>query len=208
MAFGNDGPPVREYPFTVLIGNPKRHSRTRRVVLRAAELLRADLAGVGVALADPRILDLAELAPALFTLPDEQRRAVVVEALDAAGRGHLLLVGSPTYKGTFTGLLKLFVDQLPKRALNGTVAVPLMTAASLAYQHAVESYLRPLLVALGAAVPAVGTCVLEAQFGAPDEVLAGWSAQIAPVVGAVLSGQSRAAALTGTALTGTALTGR
>jgi len=42
----------------------------------------------------------------------------------------LLIVASPTYKASYTGLLKAFVDRLPPRALLGRAALPLMVTGS------------------------------------------------------------------------------
>ena len=99
----------------------------------------------------------------------------------------LLLVVSPTFKGTFTGLLKLFLDGLPRQALSGVIAMPLMTAAESAHQHAVESYLRPLLMALGARVCSPGLSVLEAQFSTLDSVLTDWSTEVVPALSGSLA---------------------
>lgn len=62
----------------------------------------------------------------------------------------------------------------------------MMTAADPAHQHAVESYLRPLLLALGARVCAPGLSVLEAQFSTLDTMLAAWSDEVVPALGGVL----------------------
>lgn len=177
--------------FTALVGNPKPRSRTRAVVEHAAALLHQALVAGGAGLAPPRLVDLAELPAGLLVVPREQRSAAVAEAFAAVTGARLLLVGSPTFKGSYTGLLKLFVDLLPREALAGVVAVPLMTAASPAHQHAVESYLRPLLLALGATVPVGGLSVLEAQFDVLSTVLSRWSAGAAPALGGLLAGSER-----------------
>jgi FMN reductase len=188
---------------TLLVGNPKPRSRTRAVLLRAAELLRYRLAEDGIRLAEPVLVDLIEL-PVEQLVPARDGRGrrplvaeAVAEAVAAVTGARLLLVASPTFKGTFTGLLKLFVDVLPRQALAGTVAVPVMTAAHPAHRHAVESYLRPLLVALGAAVPTPGLSVLEAELGSLDRVLAGWSEGAVPVLRGLLATPDRERLLTG-----------
>lgn len=175
--------------FTVLVGNPRPRSRTRGVVLAAADLLRERLAETGVELAAPTLVDLAELPAGLIVAED--RCAAVREAYAAVTGATLLLVASPTYKGSYTGLLKLFLDLLPRHGLAGTVAVPMMTAADRGHRHAVESYLRPLLVALGAAVPTAGLSVLESEFAAVERVLSAWSAGATPALGGLLDRRSR-----------------
>lgn len=184
------------HELTLLLGNPRRGSRTRGVALRATAALLEGLAAHGVPLAGPAVIDLAEWVPTLFALDPAQRRVDVHEAFRAVPTATLLVVASPTFKGSYTGLLKLFLDQLPRAALRGVVAVPLMTAANIADQHAVESYLRPLLVALGAVVPAAGLSVLESRFDALEDVLAPWCAATAPVLAAALARPALAAPLT------------
>lgn len=173
------------FGFTVLVGNPKPRSRTRAVASRTAAMLTARLHASGTLVAQPRLVDLAELPPAVAAVED----SAIGDAYRTVTGCGLLLVASPTFKGSYTGLLKLFLDQLPRKGLSGTVAVPLMTAASPAHQHAVESYLRPLLIALGAAVPAPGVSVLEAEFPTVDRVLAGWAQSAVPALAGLLASE-------------------
>lgn len=64
-----------------------------------------------------------------------------------------MVVASPTYKASFTGLLKLFLDRFPSNALDGVVAVPLMLGAGPAHALAPEVFLKPVLAELGAVLP-------------------------------------------------------
>jgi FMN reductase len=52
-------------------------------------------------------------------------------------------------------------------------------------QHAlaVDVHLRPLLLELGASVPAPGLAFLESDIGQPDGVLEPWSARVAAALG-------------------------
>ena len=101
-------------PFTVLAGNPKPHSRTRAVALRAA----------------------SPGAVRCFGGTDDDRRRPGASAR-------------------------------------------------------VESYLRPLLVALGARVGAPGLSVLEAQFSLLDPVLTAWSEEVVPALSGTLGRLAR-----------------
>ena len=55
-----------------------------------------------------------------------------------------------SFKATYTGLLKLFLDQVPSNGLSGVVAVPLMLGAGPGHAMAPELLLKPVLVELGA----------------------------------------------------------
>ena len=88
-------------------------------------------------------------------------------------------------KGSYSGLLKVFFDLLPERALAGTVGLPLLVTDTPEQALAVEVYLRPLLVELGCLVPTPGLAVPAADLSPLDSVLYPWAAQVSKVLGAV-----------------------
>jgi FMN reductase len=151
----------------VVVGNPRPASRTHAVAARAA---RAVAIGARIT-----TIDLAELAPHLL-LPDPGPE--VTAALEEIKAADIVLVASPTYKGTYTGLLKSFLDLLPGGALAGKVALPLLVMGSPRHALAVEVHLRPLLVELGATVPTPGLAIVEADLNRLDEELAEWAAAL------------------------------
>ncbi|PRY43984.1 NADPH-dependent FMN reductase [Umezawaea tangerina] len=147
-----------------LVGNPRPASRT----LNAALALRDAIGQVLTAGAENgAVVDSAELAQEVFT-PGGTR---VKEALGLLGAADVLVVASPTYKATYTGLLKSVLDQAPAGWLRGRVAVPLLVAASDKHALAVELHLRPVLVELGARVPGPGLFVNEARLTGDHEAL-------------------------------------
>ncbi|MCC8251209.1 NADPH-dependent FMN reductase [Saccharothrix luteola] len=99
---------------------------------------------------DRPLVDAAVLAPSVF----EPGSTAVREALDRLSTADVLAVASPTYKATYTGLLKAILDQAPGSWLRGKTAVPLLVAAADKHALAVELHLKPLLAELGASVPA------------------------------------------------------
>ncbi len=169
--------------FTVLVGNPKPASRTLGVAVAAADALseRLDLRSA------PEIVDLAGLARRLL-LPEPS--AAIEDALDVVRSADLLLVASPTFKGTYSGLLKVFLDRLPYRGLAAATALPLLVMNSPHHAYAVETHLRPLLTELGAAVPVPGLAVLESDLGALAPLVRSWAGTVSDALrdAAVLSG--------------------
>jgi FMN reductase len=159
---------------TVLVGNPRPGSRTLGVATAVAGAL-AEVLGAD---AGHRVIDLAEHAAGLF---DPQDEAVSRLTADVAA-STLLVVASPTYKAAYTGMLKSFLDRYGSNGLAGVVAVPVMTAAAAEHALAVETYLRPLLVELGATVPARGMFITEARLTELDAWVAKWAAEAAPLV--------------------------
>jgi len=138
----------------VVVGNPKPQSRT----LAAATWLATQLGG-----AEPDlVVDLATLGPALLDWSDPH----VAELVEQVGAAELVVVASPTYKGTYTGLLKLFLDRFATDGIRG-VAVPLMLGAGPGHALAPELTLRPVLTEIGASVPVRGLFVLDSSYDDP-----------------------------------------
>jgi FMN reductase len=182
----------------VVTGNPKPASRTHGVALAIADVLAAELArpaapaaelarpaAPAAELARPAapaaahlVIDLAEHAPSLFdwSAAELSRLTAEVAAADVA------VFASPTYKAAYTGMLKAFLDRYGSNGLAGTVAVPVMTGGWPGHLLAVEVHLRPVLVELGATVPARGLYVTEPEFGNLDAVIAAWAQTAVPLI--------------------------
>jgi FMN reductase len=162
----------------IVVGNPKPRSRT----FAAAALVAERLTGQAPDLA----IDLADFGPALLDWKD----AGVAEAVAELQAVDLLVVASPTYKATYTGLLKAFLDRYGSDGLRGVVAVPVMVGAAPIHYLAPEVYLRPLLVELGATVPARSLYVLEPDIaGRLSDVVAKWAATARPLLAAALASE-------------------
>ncbi len=161
----------RPLSVTVVVGNPKPRSRTWDAAHRVA---RAVAGPEGVIHA----LDVVDLGPGLLSWGDP-RVGQEVARLAAAD---LAVVASPTFKGTYSGLLKLFLDQVETgTGLQGVVAVPLQLGAGPAHALAPELHLRPLLAELGATTPAPGLYLLDSA-PSPDAAETAWLGRWAGVV--------------------------
>jgi FMN reductase len=153
----------------VVVGNPKAKSRT----LEAGVLVAKKLTG-----AEPDVvLDLVELGPALLEWGNAQLNA----AIETVRGCNVIIVASPTFKATYTGLLKLFLDQIPSDGLAGITAFPVMLGAGPAHLLAPELLLKPVLVELGAICPAVGLYLIDKSF-AEDPRLDAWIARAKPLL--------------------------
>jgi len=161
----------------VVTGNPKPASRTHGVALAVADVLAAALIPDGAA-RPHLVVDLAEHASRLFDWSDHEltRLTAEVAAADVA------IFASPTYKAAYTGMLKAFLDRYGSNGLAGTVAVPVMTGGWPGHLLAVEVHLRPVLVELGATVPARGLYVTEPEFPTLDAAVAKWAETALPQI--------------------------
>jgi FMN reductase len=155
----------------IVVGNPKAHSRTRRVAEALVDAIDESLGEAAGDRAGRVVVDLADVAGELF----DPSSATVRELLEAVSSSDLVIVASPTYKATYTGLLKAFLDRYANGALRGVVAVAVMTGAAPIHALAPEVSLRPLLVELGASLPTRGLYVTEDQFDDLHRVIGAWS---------------------------------
>ena len=136
---------------TVLVGNPKPQSRT----YHAAQHLAVTLTG----LKPSHSIDLADFGAALLDWHDEH----VNQAIEDVRASTLLIVASPTYKATYTGLLKLFLDRISGGSLAGVTAIPLMLGGGWRHALAADLLLKPVLVELGATCPTSGVYLLDSE---------------------------------------------
>ena len=167
-------------PVVVVVGNPKPASRTLTVAEAVASAA-AEAAGLSGA---ARVtLDLVDLGPELF----DWSSARVRSAVDAVRGCALAVVASPTYKATYTGLLKSFLDWFSTTDLAGVTVVPVMVGAGPQHTLAVEVHLRPVLVELGASMPTRGVYVLESQLDTLEAVVVAWLTEAGPRLRAAVS---------------------
>jgi FMN reductase len=160
----------------IVVGNPKPASRT----FHAARHLAEQLSGREP---DPAV-DLASFGSGLLDWSDTEVDAAVeaVRALD------LVVFASPTFKASYTGLLKVFLDRFPSNALDGVVAVPLMLGAGPGHALAPEVFLRPVLAELGASIPAKALYLIDTDHDRP-EAYEPWLAASRARISAALTGR-------------------
>ena len=87
----------------------------------------------------------------------------------------MLVVASPTYKASYSGLLKVFLDRFVAGELAPARAVPVLLGGAPNHQLAVDVHFTPLLLELGATVPARGLFVLERDLDGLPEAAAAWA---------------------------------
>jgi FMN reductase len=153
----------------VVSGNPRAGSRTSALAVAVGEAIAAQLSSP-----EPTVIEVGALGAGLLTPGDEATRAAVAALTEA----HLLVIATPTYKGSYTGVLKVLLDQLPAKALAGKLAVPVVTAGVAPQAAAAEALIRQLLVELGAIAVRPGLPVLEADLGESDAIAQKYAAAL------------------------------
>ena len=143
-----------------LSGNPRPRSRTATFATQAAAVVAEELREGEV-----ELIDLAEPG-----LDHDEVRAAVAGATVA-------IVASPTYKASYTGLLKSVLDPYAPGSLEGVLAIPLMVHAGTGHGLVADVHLRPVLLELGATCPTPAIVARERELEAGAELLDAWRAR-------------------------------
>jgi FMN reductase len=75
-----------------------------------------------------------------------------------------IIIVSPISKAAYTGLLKAFLDLLPRGILARKIILPLATSNTIAHSLAIDYSLKPVLAELGA------TSILNSVFAVEDQL--------------------------------------
>jgi FMN reductase len=161
-----------------LSGSLSRPSRTLALVRTLAERIAQRVDGT------VSTLDIAELAPDLGrALSFKDLPESITQAHHTLAQADVLVIGSPVYKGSYSGLLKHFLDLLDPDRIAGRVAVLAATGGSDRHALVIDHQLRPLASFFELNTVPAGIYVRDAEFvhGQPDSDAA--RARIQHVVG-------------------------
>jgi FMN reductase len=144
-------------------GSASRPSKTRALIERLARATAARTAASHV------VHDLTDILPELGSTLDpaqgSERLATVLEAIRAADA---LIVGSPVYKGTYSGLFKHLFDLIDPKALKGKPVVLSATGGSPLHALSIDHGMRPLFAFFGADIIPTAVYATEADLGDKD----------------------------------------
>ncbi|WP_295997499.1 NADPH-dependent FMN reductase [Rugamonas sp.] len=88
--------------------------------------------------------------PAEALLHADCSHADIARALAAVAAADAVVIATPVYKASFSGILKTFLDLLPQDGLAGKLVLPLASGGSQSHMLALDYALRPVLHALEA----------------------------------------------------------
>lgn len=160
------------YRVSIVVGNPKPESRTRVL----AEMLVQKLFGQAGAQAE--VIELASHQHELFAWPSAQMDGLTQKVAGS----DLVVFATPTYKASYTGLMKCFLDRYPTNGLSGTLALVVMTGGGEGHSLAPNTTLVPLLLELGASVLGRGIYFNIQQFDNAESRLEELHAELAGVL--------------------------
>jgi FMN reductase len=137
---------------------------------------------------ESRVFDLMDAGPSLgATLgrenapPEIDRIWTAIETCDA------LVVGSPVYKASYTGLLKHLFDIVDINALRGRPVLVAATAKASSHELMIDHQFRPLFAFFRAIVVPGSVYALDQDFGPENELTEGLRQRIALAVGTLVA---------------------
>ena len=136
-----------------ITGSPAAGSRTQALATEVG----ASIAARGFEVAEINVRDLPAEDLLSARVDSEPIRRAVGLIEQASG----VVVLSPIYKASYTGVLKTFLDLLPQFGLAGKVVLPLVTGGTTSHVLAIDYALRPVLHTLGAQHVVAGLFILD-----------------------------------------------
>lgn len=125
-----------------IAGSPSHPSRTYSLLEDATHRLQQH--GIETEILSVRDIAAEDLAYGRYDSPALERPKALIEKADG------LIIATPIYKASYTGVLKAFLDLLPQKALAGKVILPLATGGTIAHYLSIDYSLKPVLSELGA----------------------------------------------------------
>lgn len=140
-----------------IAGSPSAPSRTAAVLAYCADFVARRWLGVETAAINVRDLEPAELIHGRFDGGTVMAATALVSEADG------IILATPVYKASYTGVLKSFLDVLPQGAFSGKAVLPMALGGSLSHALVIDYALRPVCVALNAHHVLSGVYLLDNQ---------------------------------------------
>ncbi|MFM1654858.1 NADPH-dependent FMN reductase [Brevibacillus sp. B_LB10_24] len=144
----------------ILSGSISASSRINGVLDYAGKVLSE--AGLQVDFVNVRDLPPEDLLSARFDSTAIVQANRLIEQADA------VVVATPVYKASYTGVLKAYLDLLPQKGLADKVILPLAVGGTLSHLLMLDYALKPVLAALGAEHVLSGVYAVDSQIQRDD----------------------------------------
>lgn len=126
----------------IISGSPNAASRLNGMI----DWVRHSLEKQGYSTATITVVTLPadDLIQARFASP------AILEANKHVEDASAVIIASPVYKASYTGVLKTYIDLLPQKGLEGKLVLPLFIGGTMAHLLSIEYALKPVLATMGA----------------------------------------------------------
>lgn len=125
-----------------IIATPNPSSR----LIGVTDYFHQELAGRGIDTATIQVTSLPaeDLILARWDSPAIAKANALVESADA------VVIASPVYKASYSGILKTYLDLLPQKGLVDKIVAPVFIGGTLAHLLSIDYSLKPVLSSIGA----------------------------------------------------------
>lgn len=138
-----------------IAGSPSRSSRSSAVLAQSKEVLEAQ--GLQVETFTIRDIKPDDLVFANFESLELKKFTELV----AGAKG--IMIATPVYKATYTGILKALLDLLPQYAFSDKTIFPIATGGTITHLLSIEYSMKPLFAVLGATHIKRGVFIVDSQ---------------------------------------------
>ncbi|UUZ78980.1 NADPH-dependent FMN reductase [Paenibacillus sp. P26] len=146
----------------LISGSPNPGSRLNGVLKYAEKLLLEE--GLELRWIHVRDLPPEDLIYTRFDSP------AIAEANRILAEADAVIVSSPIYKASYTGVLKTFLDLIPQKGLENKPVLPIAIGGSPAHLLAIDYAFKPVLSALGARYLSAGIYAVDTQITRSDDL--------------------------------------
>lgn len=143
-----------------LLGSPSATSRTGHLLQCAESILQSN--GMPT-----RRLNLRNL-PAEALVHARTDNASIIEAVHLVDRARAVIIATPVYNAAYSGLLKVFLDLLPRGIFLGKPTLGMSVGGTQGHMLALDYTLKPVLAALGSQFQLPGVFASELDMPKTD----------------------------------------
>lgn len=140
---------------TIISGSPSEHTRLNGVLHGVINHLN----GVGIT---PEIINVRNLPPEDLINAKFDSEEIIVQNKKVEN-SNLVVILTPVYKASFSGVLKTYLDLLPQNGLEGKTILPIAVGGTFGHLLMIDYSLKPVLTALGATNILKGIFILDSQ---------------------------------------------
>ncbi|MDM5327555.1 NADPH-dependent FMN reductase [Neobacillus sp. CF12] len=142
---------------TIISGSPSEHTRLNGVLHGVIN----HLTGVGIT---PEIINIRNLPPEDLIQAKFDSEEIIKQNKKVE-HSNLVVIMTPVYKASFSGVLKTYLDLLPQNGLEGKTILPIAVGGTFGHLLMIDYSLKPVLAALGATHILKGVFILDSQIG-------------------------------------------
>ncbi len=140
----------------IISGSPTQPSRSFAIATYLEKLLTSK--GQQIEVMNVRDLPPEDLVYANF------KSKAINQALDKIEKAHAIIVISPIYKASYTGVLKTFFDLIPEKGLSEKIILPIASGGTVAHLLSLEYAFKPLFSILNCQEILTGVYLVDSQF--------------------------------------------